>query len=173
VAQWIESVVRARFLVATLGESASPPWWRTDALSPAGQRLLARLFPRTAASAGLETASRAAATEHDNHIGRVGAYHLFRLPIADETIVRDHLRLPDTDRLLQELVTLVDFQTRLDALRTLTRGEISVDAHGPLHCGATNGIRRGKALQRLCAAYADAFGTGRTVYPFLTEGAES
>jgi hypothetical protein len=170
VAQWIESVVGARFLVAGLSESASPPWWRTDALSPAGQHLLARLFPWIAVGAGLETASRAAATEQDNHGRCVGAYHIFRLPIADETVVRDHLRLPEADRLLQEVGTLVHFKTRLDALGTLTGGEISVDPHGPLHCGTTNGIRRGMALRRLCAASVDAFGAGRTVYPFLTEG---
>lgn len=169
VAQWIEALIRSRFLVAGLGEMTTPPWWRTEALTPVGQRLLVRLFPRTSAGAGLETAGRAAAIEHDSHIGRIGAYHLFRLPIGDETVLRDHLRLPATDRLLQELVTLTDFQERLDALRTISGDETSNGAQGPVHCGAIVSVRRGKSLQRLCAAYADAFSAGRVVYPFLTE----
>jgi hypothetical protein len=169
VAQWIEAVIRARFLVAGLGEMTTPPWWRTEALTLVGQRILVRLFPRTSAGAGLETAGRAAAIEHDSHIGRVGAYHLFRLPIGDETTVLDHLRLPASDRLLQELVTIVDFEARLDALRTLANDETSAGAQGPVHCGAATSVRRGKSLQRLCATYADAFNAGQVVYPYLTE----
>lgn len=169
MAQWIEAVIRVRFLVAGLGEIAPTPWWHTEALTPVGQRLLVRLFPRTSAGAGLETASRAAAIEHDSHIGRGGVYHLFRLPTADETAVRDHLRLPATDYLLQDLAGITDFEARLDALRVLAGGETSPGAQGPFHCGAATSIRRGKALQRLCAAYVDAFGADRIAYPFLTE----
>lgn len=117
VARWVESIMRARYLAASLGESATTPWWRTEALTPVGQRLLVRLFPRTPLCARLETAGRAAAIEHDNHIGRVGAYHLFRLPIADETVVRDHLHTPGADALLGDLAVLSDAAARLDALR--------------------------------------------------------
>jgi len=169
MAQWVESVVRARLLVASLGESAATPWWRTEALNSTGLRLLERLFPRTAVGAALETVSRAATIEHDGHIGRLRAYHLFRLPIADEMVVRDHLRLPETDALLRQLVGLQERQDRLDALRGLAGGESLTTVQGPVHCGATNGVRRGKALQRMCAAYAGAFAAGKVAYPYLTE----
>lgn len=169
MAQWVESVVRARLLVASLGEDAAAPWWRTEALTPTGLRLLERLFPRTAIDAALETASRAATIEHDSHIGRLRAYHLFRLPIADEMVVRDHLRLPETDALLRQLTGLQVRQDRLDALHGLAGSETLTAVQGPVHCGATNGVRRGKALQRMCAAYAGAFGAGKVVYPYLTE----
>lgn len=47
MADFIESLVRARFLVASLGEITSPPWWRSQATTPVGLRALERLFPRT------------------------------------------------------------------------------------------------------------------------------
>lgn len=169
MAQWVESIVQARYLVASLGESAAPPWWRTEALSQTGQRFLVRLFPRTALSAGLHTAGRAAASAHDSHIGRGGAYHLFRLPVAQEMAVHDLLRSPHADALLQELAALPTRDERLDLLETLAGGESVAAAHGPLHCGTTLGLRRGKTLQRLCAAYASAFRHGAVVYPFLLE----
>lgn len=138
MAQWVESIVRARFLVASLGESASPPWWRTTALSPIGQQFLVRLFPRTATGAGLEMASRGAGIEHDSHIGRLGAYHLFRLPVAEEIAVQDLLRLPRAAAILQELAALPVGPDRLAALSALAGAESVAGAHGPLHCGAAN-----------------------------------
>lgn len=47
MADFIESLVRARFLVASLGEITSPPWWRSQATTLVGLRALERLFPRT------------------------------------------------------------------------------------------------------------------------------
>ena len=68
MAGWEDQIIQARFLIAALGESASPPWWRTQALTPAGLRMFERLYPRTAPAAGLETAGRAARTVHDERI---------------------------------------------------------------------------------------------------------
>ena len=171
VNKWMESALSARFLVASLGETTQPAWWRSEATSAVGQRFLLRLFPRTALLAGLETASRAAAIEHDNHIGRVGAYHLFRLPIAEETSMLGVLRTAEAEQILQTVAASGTAEARLEALRALAGTEIATDAQGPVHCGTTAGLRRGKTLARLCAVYVDAFTTSRTAYPFLLEAA--
>jgi predicted NBD/HSP70 family sugar kinase len=92
VIDWSGAIVCARVIVAGGGETAMPPWWRSKALTPAGGRMLERLFPRTVQSARLETSRRAAAIEHDAHIGRIGTFHLFRLPTGDEAVIREFLR---------------------------------------------------------------------------------
>jgi hypothetical protein len=114
-------------------------------------------------------ASRAASIEHDNKIGRIGAYHLFRLPIAEEAAVHDLLRSPQADAVLQSLADLSTREQRLDALSALAGAESVVDAQGPLYCGSPAGLRRNKVLQHLCAAYVDALRHGTPVYPYLLE----
>ncbi len=169
MAQWAESIIQARYLVGSLGEDAATPWWGTSVTSPVGRRMLARLFPRTVLSASLETVSRAAAIVHDQQIGRLGAYHLFRLPTAEEIALAELLRSPAGEPLIQSVADLGDRQARLDALASLASGDLVADAYGPMHVGSASGLRRGKTLQRLCAAYLGAFTSGRTAFPFLLE----
>lgn len=131
--------------------------------------MLARVFPRTVLGASLESVSRAAAIMHDQQLGRLGAYHLFRLPIAEEVALAELLRSPECEALLQSVADLPDRQARLAALATLAAGDLVADAYGPMHIGTTAGLRRGKTLQRLCAAYLGAFTAERTTYPYLLE----
>jgi hypothetical protein len=170
MAGWAESVVEARFLVASLGEEASPPWWRTHATSPTGMRMLERLFPRTFVTAGLETASRAASIEHDVRIGRVGAYHLFRFPTAEEAALRDFLRTEVGRRRLENLVRLEGADTRLRALAGLAGDESEPTMRGPVNCGSVTTLLRGPAFRRLCAAYMSGLRAGSPVYPYLEQG---
>lgn len=169
MAQWATSLIRARYLVGSLGEDAASPWWPTAVTGAVGRRMLARVFPRTVLGAGLESVSRAAAIVHDRQIGRLGAYHLFRLPIAEEVALAALLRSPESEALLQSVADLADRQSRLAALETLAAGDLVADAYGPMHMGTTAGLRRGKTLQRLCAAYLGAFIAERAAYPFLLE----
>lgn len=172
MAKWAESLVRARYLVGSLGEDAKAPWWATTATSPVGRRLLTRMFPRTVLSASLETVSRAAAVVHDQQIGRLGAYHLFRLPVAEEMALAELLRSGASDALLQGIAQLPDRLARLAELAALAGEESLENAYGPMHVGATAGLQRGRALQRLCAAYHGAFTAERTVFPFLLEAGQ-
>jgi hypothetical protein len=169
VSQWAEALVRARYVVASLGEGALPPWWRSQATSAVGLRLLERLFPRTAVAAALETASRAACLEHDVRIGRVGAYHLFRLPTAEEALLRDFLQSEEGRGCLAVVVHLDSADTRLDALRQLAGNEPAPSARGPIHCGTVASLQRGRTIQRLCAAYIAGLQAGSPVYPYLGE----
>lgn len=172
VKDWIESIVRARLLVASLGESTSPPWWRSQATSPVGMRMLERLFPRTSITAVLETASRAASLEHDARIGRIGTYHLFRLPVAEEVAVRDFLCTVAGRRSLEHLVRLENADARLEALAELAGDEPAPGSRGPVQCGSVAALFRGRAFCRLCAAYTGGFRAGTPVYPYLEEGPE-
>jgi len=169
MAQWVDSLIRARYLVGSLGEDAATPWWNTTVTSPVGRRMLARLFPRTVLGAGLETVSRAASIAHDQRIGRLGAYHLFRLPVAEEMAVDESLHQGAADALLHGVADLPDRQARLAALAVLANGEQVDDAYGPIHIGPPTGLRRGKVIPRLCAAYLGAFAAERTAFPFLLD----
>ena len=167
--KWLPSIIEARFLVARLGEIASPPWWRCEATSAVGRRMLERLYPRTFFAASLETASRAACIEHDLRLGRLGAYHLFRLPSAYETAIHDQLQLPTTKNLLQTTAALDGVEQILGALSNLAGSENLSMARGPIRCGTTEELRSNRPLQRMCAAYLSAFRGNWTVYPYLEE----
>lgn len=169
MAQWAEVLVRSRYLVGSLGEDAATPWWGTTVTSPVGRRMLARMFPRTVLSASLETVGRAATAVHDQQIGRLGAYHLFRLPVAEELAIAELLRAPHGEALLQTIADLVDRPARIAALASLAAAETAPDAYGPMHIGTTTGLRRPKTLQRLCATYLGAFAADRTAFPFLLD----
>lgn len=166
---WTASIVQARFLVAALGETASPPWWRSQATSPVGLRMLERLFPRTSFAAALETASRAACLEHDVRIGRVGAYHLFRLPTADEAMVDDFLRSEEGRSCLNDIVQLNNTDSQIATLAELAGGEKAASSHGPVHCGTLATLWRGQAVPQLCAVYVAGLRAGSPVYPYLGE----
>jgi len=164
---FLETVTGARWLVGVLGEAAAPPWWRSQASLPTGQRILARLFPRTALAASLQTTGRAALIEHDARIGRHGVFHLFRLPVADEAAWDEFLRGSEAERVLRPLATLESQDQRLAALRSVAARDAPAEAIGPQRAGSIQELRRGRALGQVCALYAAGFAAGRPVYPYL------
>src|SRR5262245_40492838 len=83
----IREILLLRTIVAMLGERTTPPWWRTQFLTDVGLRALTRVFPRTAASAALNSVLIVARGDHDKRIGVGGRYHLFRLPASMEHAV--------------------------------------------------------------------------------------
>ncbi len=170
--RWIEAVVSARFLVACLGETASPAWWRSEATDATSRRLLERLYPRTFLVASLDTASRAAALEHDNHLGRIGTYHLFRLPAGTESALHELLAGETGMALLRQLASLEHPEQRLARLDEVAGQSEVTSARGPLRCGSVDDLPSGRVLQRMCAAYAHAFRDGTPVYPYVDREAQ-
>jgi hypothetical protein len=168
----VEGILRARLLVASLGESAAPPWWRSAATRAAGRRMLERLYPRTAVSASLQTAGRAARIQHDARIGKTGAYHLFRLPVPDEAALRVALRDVETVSALAQLADVGDAAARLEALASLAGQEAPLGNQGPVRCGSIGSVRRTRTLRQLCATYVAGFSRATPVFPYLTEDAE-
>ena len=163
-----QKIVRARWLVGSLGEGGTPAWWQSEASTAAGQRMLARLFPRTALAAALQTTARAAEAVHDAHIGRHGVYHLFRLPAADEAAIRELLTAPQVADLLGPLAALVDRQERLEALQQLAPRVGATDGVGPQRIGTVEDLHQERALPRICATYAAGFAAAQPVYPYLS-----
>ncbi len=169
LAQWAESIIQARYLVGSLGEDAEKAWWDCAATSATGRSMLANMFPRTVLSASLETVTRAASAVHDLHIGRRGAYHLYRLPIAEENALQDLSRSAGCDTRIQAIADLRNRDARMAYLAVLAGDERIMDAFGPMQCGSPAGLRRGKTLQRMCAVYLAAFESERIAYPYLAD----
>lgn len=163
-----EKVIRARWLVGSLGEGATPAWWQSEASTAAGQRMLARIFPRTALAAALQTTARAAEVVHDAHIGRHGVYHLFRLPAADETAIRELLTAPQAADILRPLAAIVDRQERLKALQQLAPTAVARGGVGPQRVGRVEDLHQARALSLMCATYAAGFAAVQPVYPYLS-----
>jgi hypothetical protein len=80
-------IIKLRLLVGFLGEKRQFNWWDSGFLAPTGLRFLQTIFPRTAVEAALRSTSQAARALHDSRIGRVGVFHLFRLPVEKELMV--------------------------------------------------------------------------------------
>jgi hypothetical protein len=165
VSERLEDIIRARLLVARLGEYASAPWWRSQASTEVSGRWLQRLFPRTAARAALEISSRAALAVHDAKLGGTGVYHLFRLPVSLEAGVHDVLVRNDAK--VSALLETVQGDGGIQMLADMASSERVESVSGPLNCGRVSALQRGRALQRLCAAYVGGFQFGAAVFPYL------
>src|SRR5688500_19324483 len=83
----LDALIRLRVLVGFLGEKKQHGWWDTSFLDATGRKFLETTFPRTAFEAALRSASEAARLVHDAQIGRVGAFHLFRLTVEAEDAI--------------------------------------------------------------------------------------
>jgi hypothetical protein len=164
VSERLEDIIRARLLVASLGERASAPWWRSLASTEVSGRWLQRLFPRTAARAALEISSRAALAVHDAKLGGTGVYHLFRLPVSLEAGVHEVLARND-DRVSALLESAPG--DGIQMLAAMAGSERVESVGGPLNCGRVSALQRGRALQRLCAAYVGGFQSGAAVFAYL------
>jgi len=154
---------RLRLYVAALGERLSPPWWRTEFLSPTGLRYTQRLFPRIYLAAALESATVAARRDHDANIGR-RSFHLFRLSAYIERQLADLIRtesafadstVPDTSAQLIEM------------LEALALPEVTLVGTGPTLVGSINDISKPTTINRLASLYAYAARKGERVYPYF------
>lgn len=157
-----------RALVLALGESASPVWWRTGFMNETGLRFLERLYPRTFFNAAVHAAGKAATETHDKAVGRVGVYHLFRLP---ETLEIEINRMSlDSD---QEFISL--FRTRMgqsDKLLELLSGffqsQENIGDLGPRRIGAYDDLNKTAYCGKMAAFYYYAFSEGKPGFPYFT-----
>ena len=170
---WVQHVLQARVLVAALGEAARPAWWRSEATDTIGQRMLKHLYPRTYVAASLQTACRAAAIQHDAHLDGIGAYHLFRLPVGDETALHEYLLSEaghkQIEALFSEQSRAPALDAQIEALLDIARLERPVLVRGPVAVGSIAELRSGRALRRMCGAYAAGFSEQKPVYPYLVK----
>ncbi len=162
-------VFRLRALVLALGESASPAWWNTQFMNETGLRFLERLYPRTFYKAAVHAAACAASDVHDKAAGRVGVYHLFRLP---ETLEAAVTRMPqDGDDAffasfrdsLGRQETLLEL---LSSLYSVVNVEDADGNSGAKRVGTVNDLTTMDGFERVAALYHHAFLRGRPVFPY-------
>lgn len=163
----IDPLIQLRLLVAFLGEKKQFGWWDTSFLDDTGRGFLRRTFPRTAAHAALRSASEAACSAHDAAIGRVGVFHLFRLPIEQEESLNLHLAGVNAADLVSPLPSRV---AALAALGTMVGKEIQPFS-GPIHVGNEKQIGTLGAARHLAAAYHAAFNAGVQTIPYFAKEA--
>ena len=149
---------RIRSLVAILGSKMNAGWWDCSFMDETGIKFLANSFPRSAASAAFHATVEAAQRVHDTALGRIGCYHLFRLPLTVE------------DRLLEVLMSQGDLLSKDDALAELAliAGESINSPEGPVQIGIEKKILTETSLRELAAHYHSAFTKGNRCYPYFS-----
>lgn len=160
---------RLRALVLALGECVQPPWWKTEFMTETGLRFLERLYPRTYFRAAVHAAGRAACDVHDRSVGRIGVYHLFRLP---ESVEVDMSRIvPSTD---QQFITSVrnalgNPDKLEEFLSPLCGGTGTDSAPGPKRVGTYKELIVAAGFKKAATAYRQAFSDGKPAFPYFTE----
>ena len=164
----LEALVTLRAVVAALGERATPPWWRTQFLTDAGLRAIARVFPRTAVAAAVRSASTAARPEHDRLIGVGKRYHLFRLPTEFERSIEDQLSDPARQAAVADILK-GGTDALLGELKRISNEHTVSSAAGPVAIGPVDSIRSGRAIPEFAAHYFAGFSQGSRWFPYVEE----
>jgi hypothetical protein len=153
----VVKLARVRWLVAYLGSKKNFNWWDCSFLDETGLKFLAMTFPRSADSAALEATLQAGQRIHDAAIGRIGTYHLFRLPTSIQ------------QRLADASIQNVGLLPKEEALAELAKlGDPSIRApEGPVQVGVEKKIATNDSIKELAAHYHSAFQQGIRCYPYF------
>lgn len=160
--------LRVRALVLAIGESVTPAWWKTELMSETGLRFLERLYPRTAFRAAVHAAGAAACDAHDHAVGRIGVYHLFRLPESLEVEIN---RLPpgaDASFVSAFRASLGSKEKLMEMLASLSgRLKETGESAGAKRIGNAEDLMTPDAFERTAAFYLHAFGRGKPGFPYF------
>lgn len=160
--------IRLRALILALGESSKPAWWKTEFMNETGLRFLERLYPRSPVRAAVHAAGKAACEAHDRAVGRVGVYHLFRLP---ESLEMEIYSLPTFEN--DEFVScwrscLGRREDLMEMLSTLCGDQKpAASIAGPKRIGTERDATEIKTLVMAAAVYRDAFKQGKPAFPYF------
>lgn len=160
--------LRLRALVLALGESVRPAWWKTEFMNETGLRFLERLYPRTSFEAAVHAAGRAACDVHDRAVGRVGVYHLFRLP---ESLEAEINRIPpdsDVEFVSRFRASLGHPDKLMELLAALWSGDEGTDtAPGAKRIGTDRDLMTADGFEKTAAVYRHAFTQGKPGFPYF------
>lgn len=162
-AQIIKQFAMLRLVVGYLGQRKQSGWWDCDFLDATGLRFLETTFPRTARAAALRSTTEAACIVHDQALGRIGNYHLFRLP----PVLEDHLEHDIQEMDWIESRRLSESRgSAMDELRRIADALIKAPA-GPVQVGMAHRILTPTAVRELAAHYHSAFQDGIRCFPYF------
>ena len=163
----INNIIRLRLLVGFLGERRQASWWDSGFLDSTGVRFLSATFPRTFFVAGIRSATEAARLVHDSQIGRVGVFHLFRLPVDIEDRLEVHLA-----EVANSWVKPApsDRDDALIELRQFAESRISAPK-GPVQIGVPGKILTTASVSELAAHYESAFSGSFQCFPYFAPSA--
>jgi len=161
--QAIHQIALLRFAVGFLGQPKQSGWWDCNFLDAIGIRFLENTFPRTAWPAALRSTTEAACIVHDKAIGRVGSFHLFRLPPALEDQLEHAIDRIDWSSFAKQI------ESRDGAIKILQHMADAVikAPTGPVQVGVANKILTNTAIRELAAHYHSAFQDGIRCYPYF------
>jgi hypothetical protein len=165
----LSPLISLRLLVAYLGERKQFAWWDTSFLDATGRGFLARPFPRTPVHAAVRSASDAAGRVHDQAIGRVGIFHLFRLPLDLEQSLDLRLASVSAEELIGVIPSQSDALAQLAALAAKPAAPLA----GPQKMGHDRQLGTPASLAQLAAAYGAAFQAGAPVFPYFVKEMET
>lgn len=160
--------LRLRALVLAIGESVTPAWWKTEFMSETGLRFLERLYPRTAFRAAVHAAGAAACGAHDHAVGRIGVYHLFRLPESLEVEINRFPPGADASFVSAFRASLGSTEKLMEMLASLSgRLKETGESAGAKRIGNAEDLMTPDAFERTAAFYLHAFGRGKPGFPYF------
>jgi hypothetical protein len=159
----IGQFVLLRLLVGYLGQRKQSGWWDCDFLGPIGFRFLETIFPRTSGTAALRSTTEAACMVHDRALGRVGNYHLFRLPPALEDRLQQATEELDWSEAAKQIESP---DTAIEALQWLADAVVKAP-EGPVQVGVERRILTSPSIHELAAHYHSAFHDGIRCFPYF------
>lgn len=159
----IDQLAQLRLLVGYLGQRKQSGWWDCDFLGPIGFRFFETIFPRTARAAALRSTTQAACIVHDQSLGRVGNYHLFRLPPALEDRLQQTIGELDWGEAAKQIESL---ETAMETLQQLADAVVKAP-EGPVQVGVERRILTLTSIHELAAHYHSAFRDSIRCFPYF------
>ena len=161
--QIVNQLALLRLLVGYLGQRKQPGWWDCDFLGPIGFRFLETIFPRTSRAAALRSTTEAACTVHDRALGRVGNYHLFRLPPALEDRLQQAIEELDWSESAKQIESP---DTGMEALKRLADAVVKAP-EGPVQVGIERRLLTSTSIHEIAAHYHSALHDGIRCFPYF------
>lgn len=164
-AKIIDKIALLRLAVGYLGQQKQSGWWNCNFLDAIGIRFLETTFPRTAWAAALRSTTEAACIVHDQALGRIGSFHLFRLPPALEDQLEHAIDCINWSSFHKHI------ESRDSAINLLQQmGDAVIKAPtGPVQVGVENRILTNIAIRELAAHYLSAFQDGIHCFPYFAQ----
>lgn len=163
----LTTIARLRILVACLGETTDPAWWKTSFFSEQSEVFLGPIFPRSQWAARTNAVSECAARIHDAHIGvSQRVFHLFRLPEFAEQAISENLTGGKSSETISKLINTGS--AALDKLR-IHAGNSPRTKPGPARICDIDSLLTGRAAGAIAAAYVHAAENSYQVFPYFSE----